>query len=105
MMMPIHIRCARAPLILKAPESARLDFQTRSRLACVAAAANAWWNKGDRYQELRTAKWERWQFARELKRPAAAARPRAGIGRRRESRLPGKAQQRLPLSSARLRCG
>src|SRR5207237_3498531 len=105
MQTPIRIRFAGAPLILQPPGNARLDFQTRSRLACVAAAANAWWNKGDRYQELRTAKWERRQFARELKCPAAAAPPRAGIGRRRESRLPGKAQQRLPLSTARLRCG
>src|SRR5947199_6600630 len=103
MQTPIRIRFARAPVILQAPGNARLDFQTRSRLARVAAVANAWWNKADRCQELRTAKWERRQFARELKRPAAAARPRAAIARRRESRLPGKDRRCVLLSAARLR--
>src|SRR6266404_4500756 len=102
---PIRIRSARAPLIFAAVENVKLEFQTRSRSACDAAAAIVFLNTADRCQESRRARSERQQCGRAPLRPVEAARLRVTSVRHHGSRPRGKHRRCARVSVARLRSG
>src|SRR4029077_2630906 len=79
-------------------------FQTRSTPACVGKAATVFWNRNDRYPELRTAQPEHRQSARVWLRPPGAASPGAESAHRRECRPQEKCRRCVRFLVGRLQC-